>query len=231
MNGVRDSWFVDSPLSALGLEQANALRTHLAEDKSEDTYRQIMTGNQRPSIIVCSNLRRCISTACVAFSDRLRRTEESIKILPCLQEISTNPDTISITPPHTAPQPSWLEKGLSEYDLERFYAKHIDTTENTGNKRLDSNGLERMMAFCEWAFTSDVNVDTLIVSGHSLWFRNFFREFLPRKSTHDAKNQKIVNGGAVGFELECRTLDSGNKAYRISPDSIKVVYGGFKAGH
>ena len=51
------------------------------------------------SIIVSSNLRRAISTVAAGFSERLKhRPADKIMIVPSLQEISRNPDTLSVTP-------------------------------------------------------------------------------------------------------------------------------------
>lgn len=38
----------------------------------------------------------------LAFHDRLESDEEKVIVLPCLQEITTNPDGLSITPPGKA---------------------------------------------------------------------------------------------------------------------------------
>jgi hypothetical protein len=48
--------------------------------------------------------------------------------------------------------------------------------------------------FCQWTFERPE--DTIIVGGgHSLYFREFFRTFLPKSFDHAAKNQKMVNCG------------------------------------
>ena len=48
-----------------------------------------------------------------------------------------------------------------------------------------------MMTFNKWAFEEDRG--TLICVGHSLWFRNYFREFLPETFQHDCKAKKMMN--------------------------------------
>jgi hypothetical protein len=36
---------------------------------------------------------------------------------------------------------------------------------------------------------------TVIVSGHSLFFRTLFQAFMPHASDHEAKRKKVSNGG------------------------------------
>jgi hypothetical protein len=60
-----------------------------------------------------------------------------------------------------------------------------------------------------------------------LWFRSFFRSFLPKGSTHPAKTEKIVNGGALAFDLQRGTLPDGQKYFFVVDEqSIQTVYGG-----
>mmetsp|Transcript_33117 Transcript_33117/g.64006 ORF Transcript_33117/g.64006 Transcript_33117/m.64006 type:complete len:98 (-) Transcript_33117:67-360(-) len=67
----------------------------------------------------------------------------------------------------------------------------------------------------------------IIAGGHSLYFRNFFRAFLPHKSAHPSKNHKIKNGGAVAFTF-CRAQPGTNKPiYLIEETSITEVFLGF----
>ena len=95
------------------------------------------------------------------------------------------------------------------------------------NKPIDTNGFKRMNEFCHVVFSSTLPEDYIIVGGHSIWFRSFFKEFLPRASIHDGKKKKIVNCGAVAFDLWKTTTVDG-KSFMIDEKSIKVVYGGFK---
>jgi len=95
-----------------------------------------------------------------------------------------------------------------------------------GNKPIDTNGYKRMKEFCHVMF-KDVDEEFVVVGGHSIWFRSFFKEFLPRDSDHVGKKKKVVNCGAVSFDL-CKTVDGGVERFMIDEDSVKVVYGGFK---
>jgi len=69
---------------------------------------------------------------------------------------------------------------------------------------------------------------TIIVGGHSLWFRNFFKAFLARSDEHVGKSQKMVNGGVVAFTLNVGPSPVG-PGYWIEPGSITTVHGGFEA--
>lgn len=233
VTGKIDSWFYDSPLSHLGLGQANDLGNFLAKPPTEAATMKekemlaILRGDKGSptSKIVCSNLRRAISTVAAGFRDRLsRKTSESIIIIPSLQEISRNPDTLSITPPQTLVTPSWIEKESTIADFQQIYAKQCDVSLHTGNKPINTNGLIRMKEFCKYAFEQEV--DVLICGGHSIWFRSFFRTFLPYADNHVSKTRKIVNGGTVSFTL-LKTETEDGPIYMVDPKSFFVVYGGF----
>jgi hypothetical protein len=100
----------------------------------------------------------------------------------------------------------------------------FDTSQNTGQKPLFGNGLTRLQAFSKWAINRDE--DVIIVGGHSLYFRFFFKTFLPHHVDHVAKTAKIKNSGVIAFTLtEGKTY--GKTLYRIEPESILNVYGGF----
>uniref|UniRef100_A0A7S2R230 Uncharacterized protein n=1 Tax=Eucampia antarctica TaxID=49252 RepID=A0A7S2R230_9STRA len=155
-------------------------------------------------------------------------------ILPELQEISKNPDALSITPAHGKVLPSFIDHEISTCDLPRIYKEQVDTEKfHYGNKALDSNGLKRMQSFCDIVFHK-IDKDVIIATGHSLWFRSFFQTHLPWNVEHKAKKKKLVNGGCVSFTLHKVMLennDTTNKeqeaTYCIDPKSINVIYGGF----
>ena len=60
-----------------------------------------------------------------------------------------------------------------------------------------------------------------------LWFKNFFQLYLPKDVDHPAKKRKIVNCGAVAFDLKCGKDASGNDGFSIDSSTVRVVYGGF----
>jgi hypothetical protein len=225
-----ESWFYDSPLSEKGLQQAQGIADFLRDvcidyaTPKEAEFIQIMKG-VKPSVLVSSNLRRAISTMALAFLPRLEknREQEKLIILPQLQEMSRNPDALCITPAHQSIRPSWSDPN----ELTPILTNQIDSTFHTGNKSVDSNGLIRMQEFCRLAF-EEIKGDAIIAAGHSLWFRNFFKTFLPYSSVHVSKSKKIINGGCVGFIL-LRKFDESTSGYKymIEPKSITVLYGGF----
>ena len=230
LSGQIDSWFYDSPLSHYGIEQIDKLATFLSKpgtSEEETKYLHLLNNTEQSpmsSVLVSSNLRRALSTVCIGFRSRLAdNPSERVIVHPSLQEISRNPDTLSITPPHTPVTASWIEK--TEYPhIQPILTSRVDMSHHTGNKPLNTNGLIRMSAFCEFVFT--LPEAAVIAGGHSLWFRSFFQCFLPRSSTHIAKKKKMVNGGAVAFELR-RTYFDGKAVYDIDEESVRVVYGGF----
>ena len=88
-------------------------------------------------------------------------------------------------------------------------------------------GLKRLKHFAEWASLQPEG-QAIIIAGHSLWFKSFFQLFLPRSSTHLCVKRKIVNCGAVALTLQRgRSADGAEPRFRIKPDSLQVVYGGF----
>jgi len=103
----------------------------------------------------------------------------------------------------------------------------LDASANGGNKTLHFRGIDRLQHFAEWV-TSLEGDKTVVLGGHSLWFRNFFQLYLPKAVEHEGKNNKIVNCGAVGFTLERGTAADGSRRFAIDPASIRTIYGGFE---
>ncbi|KAH8068138.1 hypothetical protein JL721_7089 [Aureococcus anophagefferens] len=193
----------DSPLNESGLQQARDLDDVFAAfppDKAGAGDVAAMA-DRDASVLATSNLRRAAQT-----------------------EISTNIDTLSITPPHKPPVLPNVPSHLAAAD--RF-----DVSGNSGNKLLRGNGLQRMQAFAEWAFKRPE--ETIVVGGHSLFFRSFFREFLPSGANPaDARDSKIANGGVVAFTLDRGTVGGENGEpsqiqYRVDPGSVVEVHLGF----
>ena len=235
-----ESWFYDSPLSEKGRRQAESVQTFLKTNLEYTTPKEarlirLMLGipegkgekktGGTSSQIVSSNLRRAIATIGIGFQDRFAQTGESqqddMLILPALQEISRNPDALSITPPKGKVVPAWTDPKV----LQNIYKNHADTRFHTGNKPVDSNGLKRMQEFCRIVF-EDIEKEAVIAGGHSLWFRSFFRTYLPYETEHISKKNKLINGGVVGFTLQ-RIKKGESYHYMIDPTSIVVLHGGF----
>tara|TARA_A100001015_G_C14968403_1_gene704041 strand:- start:208 stop:1275 length:1068 start_codon:yes stop_codon:yes gene_type:complete len=231
LSGQIDSWFYDAPLSDLGISQIDKFAKFLAASPASDQeaeYISLLAGgnsSNKSSVLVSSNLRRALSTVCIGFRDRLANNlDEKIVVTPTLQEISRNPDTLSITPPHNQVTASWIESA-SLPQIQPILTNRVDMSAHTGNKSLNTNGLKRMSAFCEFAFERPESA--LICGGHSLWFRSFFQTYLPYSCTHKCKKLKMVNGGAVCFELLKGKGKDGKPVYMIEEKSVYVIYGGF----
>lgn len=225
-----DSVFWDSPLSPLGIRQAVQLSGWVEHSDPKNKHAAILRGDSdTPSIVCSSNLRRALSTTLTAMSGRLlRRSREKVYVLSSAQEITRNIDGYSLSAPGCFPAPSWVEMQQPELDkvVTAIYSgDHLDARDNKGSKPLSSNGLQRMNEFCSWAFNNETarEIPTIILGGHSLWFREFFKTFLPAKSAHESKSKKIVNCGIVAFDLIGL-----HGRYAIDPDSVQVVYGGFE---
>ena len=100
-----------------------------------------------------------------------------------------------------------------------------DGAPHDGHKTIGKPGLSRLQAFAKWS--AERPESTIILAGHSLWFRSFFQLYLPPDLEHPAKKTKIVNAGVVGCTLQVVRDYNGYVHYRLDPDSIAVVYGGF----
>ena len=232
-----DSVLFDSPLNELGFGQAKTLQRSIetypaARERSDALDRDIAalrgTALGPSSVVVSSNLRRAAQTAVVALWPRLKPEEEGkqlkghIKILSQLQEVSRNVDTLSLTPAKGMVPLPRVDEVLSTA-VDNTHLFNVD--ENHGNKPIFGTGLQRLANFCAWAHSQQE--DVIICAGHSLWFKHFFNTYLPKSSKHDAKDCKMKNGAAVAFNLQSGTNREYGLMYRIDPDSITIVEGGF----
>jgi hypothetical protein len=104
----------------------------------------------------------------------------------------------------------------------------LNTHFNTGNNQMGRKGYAALREFAEFACAQDA--DFVIAGGHSLWFREFFRMFLDDEhlQTQVACRKKIVNCGVVAFTLTKVKHPKHGDVYRIDPDAIDAVYGGFQ---
>ena len=226
-----DSLFIDSPLGKRGEKEAldicrylrsqvatqypSALPPQSALAKSLDYAHELYNGDKADMRIVSSTLRRSMNTVTIALQDRIMRNREKVETLSSLQEISRNVDTISLSTPGDVQ--SNLGGHMSCLDAEKIF----DSTMNKGNKRPANRGLERIREFVSWMFKQKEN--KIVVSGHSLYFRWFFRMYLPHGMQHVAKKKKIANGGVVAFDL----VQDSKGSVQIIPSSITSVYLGF----
>jgi broad specificity phosphatase PhoE len=249
----QDSLFFDSPLSSVGIQQAWELLTFLASQPAgciekggapSDSVAKapctnlevrdlvsIIRGDVGSSIMVSSILRRAISTGLMCLSPRLLdKPEEKVMLMTSLQEISRNVDTLALTPPlkvPTVPRAEGTMKKMGDL-MTHFYRNRLDKKLNHGNKTLKLKAVKRQEAFAKWVF--EQKEDTIIVAGHSLWFREFFKSFLPKHVTHQAKTTKMVNCGVVAFDFykDGSAGNPTNPLFGIDRESIKEVRGGFE---
>ena len=230
-----NSAFIDSPLNYEGIEQALELSRYIESEsekvsKSDVSYRIILALAGKltdgSSIIVSSCLRRAIATTTLGLWPRISKTNDKIHLLSSLQEISRNIDTYALSPSNSIADLPFQRiiphcGGENNFNISKIY----ETTQNFGNKRRDFYGIKRLRAFGEWAMSQ--NEEIIIVGGHSLWFKYFFQTYLPHSCEHDAKNKKITNSGVVSFTLESSKIEDGSMQFRIDPNSIQTIYGGF----
>jgi len=227
-----DSVFLDSPLSKRGLEQCDKLRDFVqsngqgGETKSPEALADLasMRGEGRPSVMVTSNLRRAIATVAIGLWPRLREQgdKQKIHLLSSLQEGSRNVDCMCLAGRGEVPPLKQVKKHL---DTEAFqHGAYFNTDFNAGNKAIFGSGLARLRDFAGFCMAPELEGQTIIAGGHSLWFRTFFQTFLPHETEHIAKVSKMVNCGAVGFTLTQGEVN-GELLYRIDPKSIVPIFG------
>ena len=249
----RNSFFVDAPLSEKGLEQVEELRKFLNEvnnpfltDAEVKTLRtkhvDVLRGDAvdgkteeaKKSIIVTSNLRRAAHTAAIAFMDRFERTKEKLMVNDALQEMARNVDAFALAGdafdavPYTGITNVAKDKGTLKTILEETVKFNVES--NAGNKGVRRRGATDCLRFAHWATSPNAvpkECETIIATGHSIYFREFFKLFLPSSSEHDAKSKKIVNCGVIAFELKKYEHEKEGVFFSIDEKSIEPVYGGF----
>eukprot|EP00188_Purpureofilum_apyrenoidigerum_P004606 Plantae.Rhodophyta-Purpureofilum_apyrenoidigerum.ctg5323.p1 GENE.Plantae.Rhodophyta-Purpureofilum_apyrenoidigerum.ctg5323~~Plantae.Rhodophyta-Purpureofilum_apyrenoidigerum.ctg5323.p1 ORF type:complete len:356 (+),score=76.24 Plantae.Rhodophyta-Purpureofilum_apyrenoidigerum.ctg5323:1571-2638(+) len=214
---TRDSIFIDSSLSREGLAQVHAAHKFIASSSAPALLKE-----NESSVLVTSNLRRAIETGTLAFQNRLSLTGERLLVLSSLQEISRNVDANALAEPHSLPDLHVVSRNITwkEFDSSEVY----DVKNNLGNKTLKSNGRIRMADFCDWAMHRQTASTVIVAAGHSLWFRDFFREYLPAQAEHIGKLKKMVNCGIVRFDL----VEDEDGIFTIDPETVQSIYGGFE---
>jgi len=222
-----DSVFVDSPLSRIGISQAVNLHAYVEDGGTASGILRGDSSSDGSAVVVASNLRRAVSTASIGLAGRLQRTREKVHILSCLQEISTNVDTVSLAKAKTAPALSSAElEALRALDVTLSTSGCYDARGNVGDKPVRGSGMDRIQEFAKYIFDSDKSC--VIAAGHSLYFKHFFRTFLPSSSTHISKSKKMKNCAVVAFDFQMGM----NGHFRIEPESIESMYLGFEGdGH
>eukprot|EP01062_Namystynia_karyoxenos_P026359 TRINITY_DN2049_c1_g1_i1.p1 TRINITY_DN2049_c1_g1~~TRINITY_DN2049_c1_g1_i1.p1 ORF type:complete len:384 (+),score=137.20 TRINITY_DN2049_c1_g1_i1:149-1300(+) len=225
------SLFLDSPLCKTGLKQAEELKMALQRIPKEGAVqgkqneallpvRRKMHGDDSGSVIVSSNLRRCVETALIALEPRLRETREKVKLYSCLQEVAPNVDTLALSDKGKCPS---LNKKIPE-ELRQM----VDASNNLGSKRWFERSIKRLDAFLKFAFAQKEK--RIIVSGHSFYFRELFKRYIDdaEGQTGDAlraRTMKIRNCGVVRCVIQKGKQNTDcAQVFRIKPDSIQVLF-------
>eukprot|EP00386_Alphamonas_edax_P014665 GDKI01044955.1.p1 GENE.GDKI01044955.1~~GDKI01044955.1.p1 ORF type:complete len:444 (-),score=82.12 GDKI01044955.1:191-1390(-) len=245
---LRDSAILDSPLSALGVQQACEVRALLegevaspgassvgGEEKAErEKVMSVLRGDSGSSVLVASNLRRALSTVLVAFNDRIKRTQERVHIHSSTQELTRNADGLSLSVPNGISPPPFYEspqggqvlcKDLQDLPISvpTLYNKYTDTSCNFGNKQVKRRVHDSLREFAAWCF-DNTSAETVILGGHSAWIRYFFRNFLPSTNEHQSKASKLSNCGLVQVKLQ--RLTKGRMVdYYVDPADVKLIHG------
>eukprot|EP00494_Astrolonche_serrata_P025744 UN26005 len=116
---------------------------------------------------------------------------------------------------------------LDTEKLKNFYKNRINANYNDGGKKTN-NITAQMSDYCRWVFNQDKH--NIITTGHSLWFKDFFKEFV-KDNDHDdkfkGKLKKIENCGVVAFQLQWDPCLLGGSAFSVTEATITTVYKGF----
>eukprot|EP00392_Amoebophrya_sp_AT5.2_P017709 g18116.t1 len=213
------------------------------------------------SAFFVSPLRRAISTMLGVFQEGEMKGRKAV-ILGELQEIAPNVDAQSLTPAFTIPTAPISE--AEDKITGMRYKTSLDASEYIGSKAENESlrkGKDRILAFTQKLMGrfhpelvgsgSASGTRTAIVTGHSIWFRNFFNLYLnpqnedPKRTAlqdeggpttpfaQRGRQCKIKNSRVVGFVLEqCQMqIDAQTEAsrgetetfFRVKPDSLVEV--------
>ncbi|KAG5467062.1 hypothetical protein LSCM1_01243 [Leishmania martiniquensis] len=221
------SCIIDSPLSSKGKREVQDLASFMRTAKRKISF------DPSTSVVVSSNLRRAMETALVGVSPRLTVTQERIVMDSALQEGSQNIDAQSLSTEAGKIAPCRLGNISNPAKLGTVFDPHL----NSGNRVAGVDVYRRMDEFLMHLFGgsgdsslapaaggSNADLKEVIVVGHSGYFRNFFRRFLPPHSTHVAKQKKLQNCAVVAFEL---TRDESSGEIAVDESTLQVLYRGF----
>ncbi|SPJ12493.1 conserved Plasmodium protein, unknown function [Plasmodium sp. DRC-Itaito] len=163
----------------------------------------ILNNNKYDSVLLCSDLRRTISSCFISFYNRINKYNEDIYVLNSLQEISRNPDCVPLMKYYNKYVTTDIEKFLHK-DVEKLFKKNIKFNKNfTRNSFLDT---------LDYIFNHEKNI--FIIFGHSLWFLHFFKYFL--KESHKAKTNKLKNASVLVFNIfKYQNHDDENTLFKV----------------
>ena len=250
--GIRESWInenrldlTDAHLSRKGLEGSLEVQNWLEESvcdapiHDENIDRCLLAGKVNPEgrrvLFGSSNLRRAVMTGLVAFGNRLLRNRgeagkiESFHILSSMQEMTSNADSIRVTPEGHIP---WLtfEEEQCPYQLDEM--KALFRTEcdiQDENTATEDRKRDILADFCWWVRQQAVNgepsvdpngttgVTDFVLTGHSIWIRELFRRYLPQESDMWGK---IVEWYHNRYQLNDAELKMSSLSQKMSNEGI-----------
>merc|ERR1719499_38684 len=215
----------DSPLSKEGRKQSLNLGLDLEEvvqvtspsARTPDRIRLLTefrhrSGEPEKFVIVASPLRRAIST--LLYGINTVKMNQPIIILKCLQEMTRNFDGVPLAGsknsiPVLHRDEKDLEDEYKKLDLQHYVGRH-------GFWGTNQQCTDRIFDFAEWVFdSSNQELETIIVGGHSLWFRRFFQAFASDES-HPSRRKKMPNAKIVKFTFVA-CPENGYSAENICP--------------
>ncbi|SCM02941.1 conserved Plasmodium protein, unknown function [Plasmodium chabaudi chabaudi] len=183
----------------------------------EDHIKIINNTSQYESSILCSDLRRTISTCFISLNNRINTNKDSINILNSLQEISRNPDCVPLFP--------YYDDKYVKPEVESVFYNKVGKLLKTKIKLRNRASQNKFIDTLDYIFSQ--NDDIFIIFGHSNWFRIFFNKFL--KGPHISKTNKIKNSGIVVFNI-IKSDDNGTPHYEVQENSVRSIYKGFEEG-
>ncbi|SIO73403.1 conserved Plasmodium protein, unknown function [Babesia microti strain RI] len=218
--------FFDSPLSLLGINQCDMLRSFIFNnsDEQKDDLDIIINSSTEDIAWFVSDLRRAQTTLILSFYDRLKDKKDKIYTDQNLSECTLNPDCISISPVG-----SCMKKNMSLIDRETVGTKVNEIMENFVENNFDFEKqnymdiLTKMNNFNDRIFSMSAN--NIVIAGHSRWLRMYMNLFLEPDKPDILKEKKIQNCSLIKYKLERFETKSGNHIYFIKPDSQKFIYG------
>ena len=249
---VLDSALYDAPLTPEGvaesLDLARAVRGGLVPGLAP----------RADVVVVASNLRRAMETAHIGLAPLLKGPNRTtIAVASSMQESCCHLDALSLHETGGPLNPNvmlWTSDGATRRPLGAHPSLRFNVTHqprNAGDKYAWQvrRGLrwgvwERQNFFVHAAFhgrffsraeRTQPTPPTIVVVGHSAWFRRFFLRYAPPPGTDPvdallatAGRTKLSNCGAAAFEMQLGPAGrTGRRAPVISPGSLSVAYGRF----
>uniref|UniRef100_A0A0A9WS44 tRNA (Guanine(10)-N2)-dimethyltransferase n=2 Tax=Lygus hesperus TaxID=30085 RepID=A0A0A9WS44_LYGHE len=209
----------DSPLNQDGIQQAVDLSYKIREYKpGDDSYINsivsVLQGvSKKSSIIMVSTLRRAMETAAIGLWSRLDKTNERLHMSDYIRELSPNLDCRSLKPENKIPDMTGSDCLQASRLMSHFERDHgyEPTKIFDGVRRKVSNSTAHEIEYLDRAVGEIFSLpqEVVILCGHSLWFRNFFRCYIGKDVEHVSKERKLHNCGVVAFQMSYGTDAAG----------------------